>query len=379
MTVSRRHMLKFAGATALARSALALSLPTTVMAQGNMERSAQRVAVIQFEPKLGDINANLSRADALVRDALNKGARWVVLPEFFPSGTAMHPSLFGSYQPVDGRPTEMLRDLAKLGRAYVCGSFLTKSGSDAFNTLVLACPDGSTFTHDKDFPTMVFESAFYAGGEDDAYAQRLSEDGARTASQRVPARVGSSSDGAFTHSGTSIGTALCWEIVRSRTAKRLVGKVDILLASSGWWTADPERDWPGLRPEQARTGWNEHQALITAAPQRMARMLGVPVVHANFTGPNPGYATLAFDRVANGRYLGSSQIVDAEGKTVARLGAEQGVLIAEVAIGRQPVTEKISDDFWLPEVAEGMRRRWTTTGATGRDYYLKETRAKLVR
>jgi predicted amidohydrolase len=301
------------------------------------------------------------------------------LPEFFSSGTALHPSLFNSYQPVDGRPTELLKDLAKLGRAYVSGSFMAKSGGDAFNTLVLACPDGSTFMHDKDFPTQVFESAYYAGGEDDAYVERLSKDGARTASQRVPPRVGNSTDGAFTHSGLGIGAALCWEIVRNRTAKRLAGKVDILLASSGWWATDPGRNWPGLTPDQARIILNEHQTLIDAAPKRMARMLGVPVVHANFTGPNPGYSSLTFDREANGRYLGSSQIVDAAGKTVARLGTEQGVLVAEVTVGRQPGSETITEDFWLPEVAESMRRRWAVGGATGRDYYLNETRAKLAR
>jgi|JI10StandDraft_1071094.scaffolds.fasta_scaffold59192_6 predicted amidohydrolase len=379
MDLPRRHLLKLSGAATLARSALALGLPASGMAQGSTDRSTQRVAAIQFEPKLGDINANLSRADALVREALNKGARWVVLPEFFPTGTAMHPSLFDAYQPVDGRPAEMLRDLAKLGRAYVSGSFMARSGGDAFNTLVLACPDGSTFTHDKDFPTMVFESAFYAGGEDGAYADRLGQDGARTASQRVPARAGNSADGAFTHAGTGIGAALCWEIARNRTARRLVGKVDILLASSGWWTADPERDWPGLRPDMARVGWNEHQALIDAAPPRMARMLGVPVVHANFAGRSVGYATLAMDREANGRYLGSSQIVDADGKTVARLGTEQGVLMADVAIGRKQATDKVSEEFWLPEVSEAMLLRWATTGAAGRDFYLKETRARLAR
>jgi predicted amidohydrolase len=379
MTSPRRQILKLAGAAALARSALALGLPATGMAQGNMDRSVQRVAAIQFEPKIGDINANLGRADTLVREALSKGARWVVLPEFFPSGIAMHPSLFDSYQHVDGRPTEMLKDLAKLGRAFVSGSFLTKTATDAFNTLVLACPDGSTFTHDKDFPTTVFESAFYAGGEDGAYVERLSKDGARTAAERIPARPGNSADGVFSHSGTGIGTAMCWEIVRNRTARRLVGKVDILLASSGWWTADPERDWPGFPRDQRRANWNDHQALITAAPQRMARLLGVPVVHANFTGPSPGYTTLAFDREANGRYLGRSQVVDAEGKTVARLGTEQGVLLSEVAVGRQAITETISEDFWLPEVTESMRGRWVTSGATGRDYYLKETRARRLR
>ena len=379
MAFSRRKVLKALGAVAVAQAGLDLGLPATAMAQGKTDRVAQRVAAIQFEPKLGDINFNLSRADALVREALNKGARWVVLPEFFPTGTALHPSLFNSYQAVDGRPAELLKELAKLGGAYVSGSFMAKSGGDAFNTLVLACPDGSIFNHDKDFPTQVFESAYYAAGEDDAYVEMLSRGGARTATQKVPPRVGNSIEGAFSHSGTGIGVALCWEIVRNRTAKRLVGKVDLLLASSGWWSTDPGRDWPGLSPDQARSIMNESQSLIDAAPKRMARMLGVPVVHANFTGSSSGYSTLTFDRVANGRYLGSSQIVDAEGKTVARLDTEEGVLLAEVSVGRRSGSETIPEDFWLPEVSDGMRRRWVTGGATGRDYYLSETRAKLVR
>lgn len=375
----RRRVLKVATAGVVARSAAALGLPGTAVAQVSGDRSPQRAAAIQFEPKLGDINANLSRADVLVREAMAKGARWVVLPEFFPSGTALHPTLFGAYQPVDGGAAELLRNLAKLGQAYVVGSFMCKSGGDAYNTLVIACPDGTTFTHDKDFPTMVFESAFYAGGEDDAYVEVLAKEGAKTDAARIPARPGNSADGAFSHSGVGIGGALCWEIVRNRTAKRLLSKVDILLASSAWWTVDPERGWPGLRPDQARATWNEHQTLINAAPQRMARMLGVPVVHANFTGPTTGYSALAFDQQANGRYLGSSQIVDATGKTLARLGTEEGVLLADVVVGRQQSSEKTPDEFWVAEVSENMRRRWPTSGATGRDYYLRETRLKRLK
>jgi len=380
MPVSRREILKFASTAAVAGSTgLALGPVTAAFAQSSAEKKIQRAAAIQFEPKLGDVSANLARADALVRDALSKGARWIVLPEFFPSGTAMHPSMFDSHRPLDSRPAQMLKELAVLGRAYVCGSFMAKSGNDVFNTLVLACPDGAMFTHDKDFPTTVFESTFYAGGEDDVYVDRLAKDGLDTAAGKVLGRDGNSLDGAFVHAGTSIGTALCWEIVRNRTAKRLLGKADILLASSGWWTVDPELMWPGLRSEQARTMRTEHQTLIQAAPQRMAKMLGIPVVHANFTGLNPGYATVAFDRQANSRYLGSSQIVDAQGHTVARLGTEQGVLIADVSVQHHQPSEKISEDFWFPEVSDGMRRRWAVTGAEGRDYYLKETRARLAR
>lgn len=331
----------------------------------------QRVAAIQFTPVLGDVAANLARCEALGREAIGKGAKWVVMPEFFPTGAAMDPRMVDAGLPLDGRPVQMLKALALEARVYVSGSFISRVGGDAFNTLVIVCPDGTVLSHDKDFPTMVFESAFYAGGEDAAYAEYLARNGAPTSSQRVAARTGNVVDGVFNHDGASIGAALCWEIVRHRTSRRLAGKVDIVLASSGWWTADPHGEWPGLQPEQSKAAWSEHQALIETAPRHMARQLGVPVVHANFTGPNPGFSSLAFDRPAQGRYLGNSQIVDAQGRTVARLGEEQGVLLGEVTLGRVAPSEEIPQDFWMPEVSDSMRKRWVVTGATGRDFYLK--------
>lgn len=377
---SRREALKVIAAMSTVRLAGGTLIPVTAaFAQTGAEQKTQRVAAVQFEPKLGDVNVNLARAEVLVREALGKGAHWIVLPEFFPTGTAMHPVLFDSYQPLDGRPMQMLKQLATTGKAYVCGSFMARSGADAYNTMVVACPDGELLTHDKDYPTMIFESAFYAAGEDATYVEQLSKAGASTSSDRIPARAANTPDGLFSHGNRSIGAAVCWEIVRMRTAKRLVGKVDVVVASSGWWTADPGRTWPGLSKDQAQAGWNEHQSLIDTAPQRFARMIGAPVIHANFTGPNPGFVSISFDREANGRYLGSSQIVDGQGKTIARMGTEEGVLLAELTLARTPPTEEITDDFWMQEVSDSMRRRWATTGAVGRDHYIKSTRTRLAR
>lgn len=131
-------------------------------------------------------------------------------------------------------------------------------------TVVLACPDGTVFTYDKDFPTHVYESAFYAGGEDAAYVEALA-----TLTKCAP-RADNNSDGAFTHAGIGIGASLCWESVRNRTAKRLVGKADIVLAASGWWTVDPDKSWEGMPIEFSRSTWAESQSLIVAAPQRLA-------------------------------------------------------------------------------------------------------------
>jgi predicted amidohydrolase len=107
-------------------------------------------------------------------------------------------------------------------------------------------------------------------------------------------------------------------------------------------------------------------------------MVGAPVVHANFVGNNPGYASLSMDKEAQGRYLGNSQIIDAQGNVLASLGAEQGTLHATLKLGRIKPTEPVTDDFWHSDVSATMRRRWANSGAQGRDYYIKETRKRLV-
>jgi predicted amidohydrolase len=374
---SRRRFFQRA---ALAGAGL-LAGPPRALGQTSVGPTAgrQRVAAVQFAPRVGDVAANLQKVESMVQEAVGKGSRWIVLPEFFASGQCLHPSMFDAHRPVDGEPAQLLVRLAKAGGAYVGGSFLARSADDVFNTFVLACPDGTLLTHDKDFPTMVFESTFFAGGEDDAYARQLTSDGARTSSQRVAPRPDNNVEGAFAHNGVGIGTAMCWEIVRHRTAKRLAGKVDLLLAASGWWTVDPAQRWPGLNASQAAALRAEHQSLIDSAPRRMARMLGVPVVHANFTGLNAGFTTVRFDEAAVGSYLGSSQIVDAGGNTIARLGTEEGVLVAEVEVGRKPPTDGIADSFWFPDVSDGMRSRWVRSGAIGRDDYFRVMRPHLAK
>jgi len=107
------------------------------------------VAAIQMVPKLGDVQANVNQAEALVRKALGLGARWIVLPEMFTSGAAFHPDMHNAIQPFDGAPLQLLKDLSRKGNAVIGGSFLAKRGQHVFNTFVLVSPDGSVVTHDK--------------------------------------------------------------------------------------------------------------------------------------------------------------------------------------------------------------------------------------
>ena len=339
----------------------------------------ERVAAVQFHPKLGDVDANLEKAGRLVREAFSKGARWVVLPEFFTSGFAMHKAMMDAHRPLAGQPSQFLSDLAKAGNGYVGGSYLAKSRDDIFNTFVLAGPSGETFSHDKDFPSTALESSFYAGGEDDVYVQKLKADGVTTKAEVIPRRPGNNVDGLFSLGGINVGAACCWELARYRTAKRLRGKINLLLAASCWPHADPELGWPGrTRDDIAGTRANQ-KLLIENAPRRQARLLGVPVVHANFTGLNPGFSSNTFEQAATTSFFGLSQIVDAHGEIVARLGTEEGVLVGDVEISHANPQEEIPDEFWIPEMPQRGRRNWSITGAAGRDFYLTVTRPHIRR
>jgi predicted amidohydrolase len=374
MSLSRRYCIQVLGAFSLGAS-------NSVWAQTSMP-SRLKAAAVQFQPKLGDLSTNLAKAEALAQEALGKGAKLVVLPEFFPSGLMFGPEMLRAPQAMDSAAVGMLKRLAASGGAYVGGSLLLMQAGDVYNTFVLACPDGSLLTHDKDFPTTNFESSLFAGGEDRAFVAKLAEDGASTTSEAIPPREGSSESGVLKNGALSIGSALCWELVRTRTAKRLKNQVQVVMASSGWWTIDPAGSWPGVSAAAAQSRWNDHRKLIDLAPVRLAKSLGVPVIHSNFCGANPGFNDLSFSRAASGRYLGRSGIFGADGAVLVQLDEQEGIALTDILLpapAPAPApTGDIPDSFWIPETPEYLAKGWAVSGAAGRNAYIKDVRKKYM-
>ena len=266
--VSRRDLLKTAAGVGT------VALRGSARAQGPAR--PVRVAAVQMHAALGEVAANLENAEHWVRLAIREGAQWIVLPEFFTTAIALHPTkLVNAYRTLEGLPMQLLKTLAKEGNAYVSGSFLARSGADVFNTFVLASPDGRVYTHDKDFPTTNIETSVYAGGEDDEFVKELTRRGVTPDPPApIPSRPGNVKSAVFAlPDGISAGAALCWEQCRYRTARRLTGKVDLVLAASGWPFVAPDG---GISRSNPAAG---HDALgagagIREAPRRLARLVG---------------------------------------------------------------------------------------------------------
>jgi predicted amidohydrolase len=302
-----------------------------------MMSESLRVAAVQMCAVVGDVAANLEKAHRLVCRAFDQGAEWVILPEFFTSATAFHPTMLDAARPLNGEPMQLLLALARDHQGVVGGSYLAQRDGQTYNTFVLAFPDGSVYLHDKDQPTM-WENCYYIGGSDDGLLE-------------TPAG--------------SVGVALCWEQVRTRTIRRLFGRVDWVLSGSCWWGVPDgvPLDHP-LRPYLL--------GMLRTTPVTLAKMLGVPVIHASHAGHFETFRPPDEAQLEGRSFLGETQIVDGHGQVLAHLSEEDGdgMAVATITPGRidGPLLP-IPNGFWIPDMWPILLDEWERLNQFGQDYY----------
>jgi N-carbamoylputrescine amidase len=308
-----------------------------------------KVAAVQMVARLADTRYNLERAETLVERAFAGGCEMVILPEFFTSAVAFHTDMLEAALPFEGPALELIRGLASKHGGYVGGSFIASRNGDNYNTFVLAFPDGSYATHDKDQPTM-WENCYYRSGND---------------------------PGILDTPMGPLGVGLCWELVRTRTVHRLRDHVDLLVGGSCWWTV-PDKciPIPGKRHAHRR-----NLEIMKNTPVRMARMLGVPVVHAahaqDFECRMPLLPGLRY----RSYYLGETMVVNASGEVLARLSREEGegLAVADIHPGRVLPSEDPPPGFWIPRLPRLIRMVWGYQNLYGRYYYRRKLRSGKLR
>jgi predicted amidohydrolase len=238
----------------------------------------------------------------------------------------------GVARPVDGQPFQLLTRLARELDCVVGGGFVAARGGDAYGTYVLAEPDGSAHLHDKDIPT-VWEHNYYRGGDDDGVVDS--------------AALG------------RIGLACGWEWARTRTARRLRdGRVRLLLGGMCWPSLPT--NWPGPLERLNRREREVQRQLARELPRQVARAIGAPVAMPSHVGdvefdspmmPGVRWAT---------EMVGETQIVERDGKIVARLAYEdgEGHVAAEVRLADPQPLDPIPDRFWLPLMPASIHAVW---------------------
>lgn len=125
--------------------------------------------------------------------------------------------------------------------------------------------------------------------------------------------------------------ALCWELIRDGTVRRIGDRGDLVLAGSAWWSVPP---W---RPHWLFDRWaNANARKAIEAPLAFARLTGSPIVHASHAGELDCALPWAPFVRYRGRYEGATVIADSRGRVVASRPPTSGagVVVADVDLTR---------------------------------------------
>lgn len=305
-----------------------------------------KVAAIQLATQVGDSSANIAGCERLSLQAVREGARWIALPEFFNTGVSWNPRIVDAIQTTEGTAANFLRDFSARHRVVLGGSFLCRLPDGSVRNRYLCFASGVFVgQHDKDLPSM-WENFFYEGGD--------------------PADSGVLG----TYDNIRVGAAVCWEFMRTMTARRLRNQVDVIIGGSCWWSI------PTNYPDWIRRRWELTNSRNTlAAVQDSARLIGAPVIHASHCGvvecPTPGMPIKY-----RGYYEGNAAIVDAHGQLVAHRNAAEGegIVCAEISVGSRSADMEIPERYWLRKRGLLPTIAWHQQRWLGRRWYARNVR-----
>jgi N-carbamoylputrescine amidase len=258
-----------------------------------MKPKRLQVAAVQIDCQPGRVQENLQHATALVEVAAQQEAQLVLLPELMPSGYFLTEEIWDCAEPWNGPTCSWLATLAKHLGIYLGTSFLEAEGEDFYNTFALATPGGEIAGRVRKSPPASLEAYFY--------------------------RAGSTPHVIETELGR-IGVGICYENLLFERLNHLVqSSVDLVLQPSAAGRLKP------FRPGDVEL----FDRMVERIAPRFARVLGVPVVLANRSGQIHTQLPGEHGEFESS-FPGLSQIVDSNGSVRAKLGAEEGVIVAEV-------------------------------------------------
>lgn len=300
-----------------------------------------KVAAIQPQLRVGEVDWNLRRCEELIRKAAAEtGADIIVLPEAVTSPNVYHPSLRAAPTPVDGPAYQLFHNLAQELGCAVGAGYHSVRGADAHHTYVLAEADGATHLHDKDQPS-VWENCYYVGGTD---------------------------DGVFDTGFGRIGCSLGFECNRSRTALRFREAGVRLVIGGECLPSYPH--WPVLKGYLRRE--QSYFWLWAADTARtLARAVGAPAALAFHVGDVTMRTPLMPGVPWPTSQTGETQIVERDGRVLERMTAAdgEGFVADTVTLADPEPLDQIPTGLWLRPQPFSIHVVWHLMNRHGRLKY----------
>lgn len=276
-----------------------------------------KIAMIQFDATLLDVEENKKKVIEYIDTALEQNADMVLFPEFFLTGFALDTNIFQTVLKCNNI-RDWFEELSLRKNVILGGSWLeydTKN-QNAYNTYGLFFPSGESFFHRKDIPTAL-ENFCYTNGDE---------------TMVFDTPVG------------KIGIAMCWELLRTNTLRRMISQVDFVIAGSCWWGFTVE-DGDAYYLKQANS------TLAKAAPANFAKHVGKPLFHSSITGAFKGGSLDDINIDCYREIESRACAFDGNGATLCNCIDGPGIVYAEYQKNSQTSTSQNpafeNDSYWL--------------------------------
>lgn len=297
-----------------------------------------RIAAVQMNAALFDVDFNMKKVADYTKQASDNGVQLILFPEFFTSAIGFSPKMLDVANK-NSKVLSILKRLSNQCSIIIGGSYLLLEGDNVYNSFQLIFPDGKVFTHKKDIPTQ-FENCYYTRGDTDHI---------------LHTPIG------------NIGIALCWEMLRYDTIKRMSGKVDIVLAGSCWW------DLPDDAPKEREELRKYNQKLALQTPVTFAKLLHVPVIHASHCGKVTAFRFPKEEIEQTRQLVGATQILSRNGNIIARryFYEDEGFVTADLNWSRydRQLADIEENKYWIPDLSEAYLQAWEQVNPQAEVYY----------
>jgi predicted amidohydrolase len=239
-----------------------------------------KLAVVQMDCIVGEIERNLGRIEDLTTQAASDGANLVVFPECATTGYFVADRVEGLAEPIPGPSSRRLQSLAQKFGMYLMVGMIEAADGTHYDDAILFAPNGDLHVYRK---THLF------GPEREIYSP-----GDRPVVVDTP--LG------------RLALTVCYDLMFPEYIRSLVlDGARVILNSTDWIT----------NPWQTTMGWEE--STVSSLARIRALENGVYVAMADRVGEEAGWTS-----------LGGSTIASPTGRAVVVLGSQEGIGAAHV-------------------------------------------------
>ena len=267
-----------------------------------------RVAAIQHRSKLGRIDENISTVEPLIEAAAREGSELVALPEMSISGYTLNNEMWRYSEPVDGSTERWLKKISQKHGIWCCVGLTQNIGLDFYNTYLVSNPRGEVVGRVQKKQT---EFNIHKAGS-------------------LESHVVETSFG-------RIGIGICADTHMSFFPQYMrEQEIALLLLPHAWPTIYKTSKLA------TQNDINEQEQRVKEYASFYARMLGVPCVFTDQTGPIegkkwPGITGRLMD-INNMHYPGLTTIARPE-NVICQMGDEEGYIVTDVPLEKSGGSE----------------------------------------